>query len=142
MLFCIALTSIFCSQQYKEYVHEPRDEEPYFVDDELIAAARSVRDEEETASQANASAAVEKLIAFNASLKDETKARLSGLVEVAKSNGLEILSLWEEREKYRISAQKRNESLKYLLERSTAAIETCADIESGGSGGKKKPGKK
>lgn len=63
-------------------------------------------------------------------------------MDVAKANSEALVPFWLDRENYRLSVNQKNESIKYLLERSAEAIETCADEESGGGGGKKGKDKK
>jgi hypothetical protein len=81
---------------------------------------------------------------FNNRLRDETRQQINGLVSTANENVKQLANIWNLRETYRTSVNRKNESLKYLLHRSVEAVNIVAEEEAdrlAEASGQKRPAK-
>ena len=120
------------------------DGEPKLYSLETIAANRNIRIEEESQNNTQCKNLVELLNSFNGTLRNELKDRIQELAATALSNSRELAQLWVAREQYRLDVQKKNESLKYLLERAVEAQSVVAEEEAdrlAEASGQKRPAK-
>lgn len=58
-------------------------------------------------------------------MRQLTKERIDGLLSKAQENAAVMGEIWKLRENYRTFANTQNDTLKWILERSAAAVEKC-----------------
>ena len=111
---------------------------------DTISANRSIRIEEESQNNAQCANLVELLQNFNVTLRSELRDRVQHLATIAHNNSRELAQLWVAREQYRLDVVKKNDSLKYLLERAVEAQTIVAEEEAdrlAEASGQKRPAK-
>ncbi len=127
---------------YKEY-HEPKgDSELLYIDQSVIDANKARRGEELVVGDENAKKMKELLVQYNSRLREETKAKITVLIEEAKQHTEVLGNLWNERENCRIDIENKNNALKVLLGKATKAIETIIEKEEEEEFERLNPGKK
>ena len=114
------------SQQYKEYVDSVEaGTTPALVTAEQLEAARAERCEAQRLTEERAKAAVAALTAYGELVTAQTRLRVQALLEEASGSARRSGELWALREEYRSLANTKNEALRFVLDRTKAAIEKC-----------------
>jgi K+/H+ antiporter YhaU regulatory subunit KhtT len=110
-----------------EYVDYSGEE--YLYSTEEIEKNREIRTEEEQLNKARCDDLLETLKSFNTRLRDESRQQIQTLITTANENARQLANVWGQREVYRNSINKKNDALKYLLQRSAEAVNTVAEEE-------------
>jgi K+/H+ antiporter YhaU regulatory subunit KhtT len=110
-----------------EYVDYSGEE--YLYSTEEIEKNREIRTEEEQLNKARCDDLLEILKSFNTRLRDESRQQIQTLITTANENARQLANVWGQREVYRNSINKKNDALKYLLQRSAEAVNTVAEEE-------------
>ena len=66
---------------------------------------------------------------YNARLREINKQRIETILNESLKSTQSLVPYWELREKYRLYVNTRNESLKFLLDKGTEAIQIMIDKE-------------
>ena len=94
------------------------------VADEVVQSERKFNVADAEKSTATAEDTFTQLLHFNEKYRQATLQRIAAIRSQASSNFDEAVALWVKREEYSSDVQKKNEAIKYLLSRSSEAIET------------------
>ena len=90
----------------------------------------------------NSQIAITTFANYNTKLKEIIKIRIDSLLEDATTNSATMASLWKNREDNKAYLEKKNNSLKWLLDRTKDALQQQQDAEDEASGKKPAKGKK
>lgn len=88
---------------------------------ELARKVAAQRNEERTQCEARFQDVASRFVKLNEELRNETKQRVDFIVHEAKQDAIQLATLWEAREKYRMLVENRNASLQYTLKRAADA---------------------
>jgi hypothetical protein len=91
--------------------------EEYLYSTEEIEKNREIRTEEEQLNKARCDDLLEILKSFNTRLRDESRQQIQTLITTANENARQLANVWGQREVYRNSINKKNDALKYLIQR-------------------------
>lgn len=127
------------SPKYTEYRDvECLDGSYYIVTSEDLEQGRIQHEELKAALESDSKALVDKFTFYNGQLKAIVSTRIEDILETCLNNSKSIAPLWEERESYRLLADKQNGSIQYLLNKGNEAIQAAIDKELEADGGQKK----
>ena len=112
--------------QYKEFVDLQPDTPPVLaVDPESLEAGRAARAERTRQSEELAKAQAARFTAFGEETRAVTALRVQALLDGALDDAKQIAELWQLRENYAKFATSQNENLRWILDRTKAAIDKC-----------------
>ena len=111
-----------CLTQYQEFV-VTAGQSAVLLTEEDIEAGRVKCAEQQVASEDFAKNGVEKFTGFNERVRKMTSARVGDLLKEANANHLQIGEKWKAREEYRAWANSQNDNLRWILDKTSGAID-------------------
>ena len=136
-------TLILNTLEYKEYKNEVTiGIEPVLLQETDKENDKAQRDTIKATIDENSQIAITTFANYNTKLKEIIKMRIDSLLEDATTNSTTMASLWKNREDNKAYLEKKNNSLKWLLDRTKDALQQQQDAEDEASGKKPAKGKK